>query len=123
MSVLPFLSKVFEILFITNFMTTVTKASFFFQTVCVRSLHSVVTCLLNLTNDRYVNMDKVQDTWLVFMDLKGAFGIVDHEILLKKMTKYGIIGLENTLFASYLENRIQFSRVNGVPSNLGSINS
>ena len=34
----------------------------------------------------------------------------------------GIIGLENTWFASYLENRMQFCRVNGVPSNVNNIN-
>ena len=45
-----------------------------------------------------------------------------HEILLKKLAKYGIIGLENTWFTSYLENRKQFCRVNGVPSNVNNIN-
>ena len=63
-------------------------------------------------------MDKGQYTAMVFIDLKKAFDTVDHEILLKKLTKYGIIGLENTWFAPYLENRMQFCRVNGVPSTL-----
>ena len=67
-------------------------------------------------------MDKGQYTAMVFIDLKKAFHSVDHEILLKKLTKYGIIGLENTWFASYLENRMPFCRVNGVSSNLDNIN-
>ena len=67
-------------------------------------------------------MDKGQYTAMVFIDLKKAFDTVDHEILLKKLAKYGIIGLENTWFASYLENRMQFCRVNGVPSNVNNIN-
>ena len=67
-------------------------------------------------------MDKGQYTAMVFIDLNKSFDTVDHEILLKKLTKYGIIGLENTWFASYLENRMQFCRVNGVPSNVNNIN-
>ena len=68
-------------------------------------------------------MDKGQYTSMVFIDLKKAFDTVDHEILLQKLTKYGIIGLENTWFASYLEKRMQFCRVNGVSSNLDNINN
>ena len=59
---------------------------------------------------------------MIFIDLKKAFDTVDHEILLKKLTKYGIIGLENTWFASYLSNRMQFCKVNGVSSKLDDIN-
>ena len=67
-------------------------------------------------------MDKGQYTTMVCIDLKKAFDTVDHVILRKKLTKYGIIGLENTLFASYLENRMQLCRVNGASSNLDNIN-
>ena len=67
-------------------------------------------------------MDKGQSTAMVFIDLKKAFDTVDHEILLKKLTKYGIIGLENNWLASYLDNRMQFCRVIGVSSKLENIN-
>ena len=63
-------------------------------------------------------MDKGQYTAMVFIDLKKAFDTVDGDILLKKLTKYGNIGLENTWFASYLDNRMQFHRGNGVSSTL-----
>ena len=56
------------------------------------------------------------------MTSKKAFDTVDHEILLTKLTKYGIIGLENTWFESYLSNRMQFCKVNGVSSKLDDIN-
>ena len=59
---------------------------------------------------------------MVFIDLKIAFYTVDHEILLKKLMEYGIIGLENTWFASYLDKRMQFCRVNGVSPKLDNIN-
>ena len=50
-------------------------------------------------------MDKGRFTATVFIDLKKAFDTVDHDILLQKLEKYGVIGLERTWFSSYLKNR------------------
>ena len=47
---------------------------------------------------------------------------VDHDILLQKIEKYGVIGLEHIWFSSYLKNRGQLCRVNGVASDMGEIN-
>ena len=122
-SVLPFLSRTFEKLVYNHLYDYLDKNRLLFSKQSgFRSLHSVVTCLLNCTNEWYINMDKGQYTAMVFIDLKKAFDTVDHEILLKKLTKYGIIGLENNWFASYLDNRMQFCRVNGVSSMLENIN-
>ena len=87
-----------------------------------RSLHSAVTCLLKSTDDWYANTDKGRFTASVFMDLKKAFDTVDHDILLQKIEKYGVIGLEHIWFSSYLKNRRQLCRVNGVASNMGETN-
>ena len=59
---------------------------------------------------------------MIFIDLKKAFDTVDHQILLNKMRNYGIDGLEHQWFSSYLENRKQFCKVNGVSSDLAEIN-
>ena len=53
--------------------------------------------------------------------MKKAFDTVDHDILLQKLEKYGVIGLEHTWFSSYLKNRRQLCRVNGVVSNMEEI--
>ena len=66
-------------------------------------------------------MDKGRFTATVFIDLKKAFDTVDHDILLQKLEKYGVIGLEHTWFSSYLKNRRQLCRVNGVASNMEEI--
>ena len=66
-------------------------------------------------------MDKEKYTGLIFIDLKKAFDTVDHAILLKKLKKYGINGLEQEWFTSYLDNRRQFCRINGTSSQLTEI--
>ena len=44
----------------------------------------------------------------LIVDLKKTFDTVDHNILLKKLDYFGVRGIENEWFASYLKNRKQF---------------
>ena len=46
------------------------------------------------------------------MDLAKAFDSVSHDILLKKLEKYGIRGNVLSLFKSYLHSRTQFVKIN-----------
>ena len=55
------------------------------------------------------------------MDLQKAFYTVDHEILLYKLDYYGILGISNNWFKSYLSNRKQFVSINGYDSGLAEI--
>ena len=67
-----------------------------------RSLHLMVTTLLEVTDSRALNIDRGLINAAVFLDLKKAFDTVDHEILLSKLRSYGIHGLALRLFHSYL---------------------
>ena len=58
---------------------------------------------------------------LVFIDLKKAFDTVDHDILCKKLELYGVLQRELSWFRSFLSNRKQFCRVNGVDSDVGDL--
>ena len=54
----------------------------------------------------------------VFVDLQKAFNTVDHQILLAKFNHYGIHGVSNEWFKSYLSNRNQYVSINGYESGL-----
>lgn len=49
----------------------------------------------------------------VFLDLKKAFDVCSHDILLKKLNKLGIGGTALEWFKSYLLNRVQKVDING----------
>ena len=121
-SVLPFLSRVFEKLVFNQLYEYLDKEKLIhYKQSGFKSLHSAVTCLLKSTDDWYANMDKDRVTATVFIELENAFETVDHDILLQKIEKYGVLGLEHVWRSSYLKNRRQLCRVNGVASNMGEI--
>ena len=69
--------------------------------------HSTEHAVLDIFEDILNNMDKRCFSCGFFIDLKRAFDMVNHEVLLDKLNFYGFRGLINDWFQSYLKNRTQ----------------
>ena len=73
-------------------------------------------------NDLFNNADKKCYSCCLFLDLPKAFDTVDHNILLRKIShQFGIRGLANKFFESYLSNRFQYVRINNSRSKTAKI--
>ena len=47
----------------------------------------------------------------LFLELTKAYDVLDHQLLLEKLNSYGVRGLANSWFKSYLTNRQQYVEV------------
>ena len=86
-----------------------------------RTLHSTALALSESTNHWLLNMGNGKMNSVIFLDIKKAFDTVNHDILLDKMSFYGIKGGELDFFKSYLSNRVQCCNVNGSMSGFKQI--
>ena len=62
--------------------------------------------------------DKNLSTCAIYLDLQKCFDSVDKEILLKKLSHYGIRGQALNLLRSYLTDRYQYTLINNIASNI-----
>ena len=86
-----------------------------------RQKYSTFYALISLTEDIRKNLDKGNIGCGIFVDLQKAFDTVEHDILLSKLEHYGIRGISNEWFKSYLFDRKQFVSINGHVSNQASV--
>ncbi len=63
-----------------------------------------------------VEMDKNDIPINIYLDLSKAFDTLDHNILIDKLSYYGINRIALQLFQNYLTNQKQFVEVNDVKS-------
>ena len=70
--------------------------------------HSTEHAILQLTNQILQSFDQDEFTIGIFIDLSKAFDTVDHIILLKKLSFYGVKNNNLKWFKSYLCNRKQY---------------
>ena len=74
--------------------------------------------MINLTEVIRESLDEGSFGCAIFVDLQKAFDTVDHKILIHKLEYYGIRGVCNDCFKSYLSDRKQFFSSNGSDSDL-----
>ena len=78
-----------------------------------RQGHSTSTAILQLVQNINESINKKDKLLAVFIDLSKAFDIINHNILISKLSHYGIRGLSLQWFQSYLDARQQFTLLNG----------
>jgi hypothetical protein len=80
-----------------------------------RPFHSTETALLKVCNDLLVSADeKDVATVVAFLDQSAAFDLVDHQILIARISaKFGICGPTLAWFQSYLWDRRKSVSVSG----------
>ena len=78
-----------------------------------RSLHSTLTALLEATENWSLNIDNGLINAVIFIDLKKAFDTIDHNIIIRKLSNYGVDQTALRWFQSYLSDRSQKCSVNG----------
>ena len=81
-----------------------------------REKHSTNHALISITEKIREALDNNNFACGVFVDLQKAFDTVNHNILLSKLDHYGIRGITNNWFKSYLYDRKQFVSINGFDS-------
>ena len=72
-----------------------------------RNKNSTQHAILDTVNTIHSNMDNRKYSRGIFIDLKKTVDTVNHEILLTKLEHYGIRGVINSWFRSYLSDRRQ----------------
>ena len=86
-----------------------------------RSAQSTALALIDCTNKWLIGIDNGKINSTILLDVKKAFDTIDHDILLRKLSHYGILHTELEFFRSYLCNRVQCCSVNGPTSSFKTI--
>ena len=86
-----------------------------------RKNHSCQTALIRLCDTWYRAINNSELVGTVFLDLKKAFDLVDHDILLNKTDIYFRDKNTTLLLKSYLGERTQYVHNAGLSSTLGKI--
>ena len=92
------------------------KEILYYKKFFFRTTYSTTYALLSIVDKINEAIDHHDYACGIFLDLSKAFDTVNHDILIKKLEFYGVRGLVNKWFSSYLSNRRQFVSVNNISS-------
>ena len=122
MSLLSIIEKILEKLMHRRLYTFLNNKNIYDVQFGFRQQYSTSHALINITENIRKDLDDGNIGCGVFVDLQKAFDTLDHQILLAKLNHYGIRGVSNNWFKSYLSNCSQYVSINGYESSLAVIN-
>ena len=116
-SILPVLSKVFEKIIHKRLVKHLAENNILSPTQFgFRTGMSTIDAIVHFTEYIYEALNNKQSTINVFIDYSKAFDTVNHDILIRKLDRYGVRGTALEFTKSYLNNRKQFVSINGAYS-------
>lgn len=74
---------------------------------------STEDAIYQVTKTLYNSINRDKKSLAIYLDLTKAFDTLSHGLLLNKLFNYGVRGVVNDLFLSYLSDRQQVVKVNG----------
>ena len=117
-SILHPISKIFERIIFKQLLGFLNKFSLLNKNQYgFRPHRSTTQAILDNLNFIYENLDDDHTVISIFLDFSKAFDCIDHTILLRKLYQYGIRGIANDYFRSYLSDRSQYVRIGNKSSN------
>ena len=112
-SVLPCFSKILERIMYNRLFDYLNKHNMLYnKQFGFQKANSTDHAIIQLADQLIESFNNNKFTIGVFIDLSKAFDTVDHQILLKKLKHYGVVGINLKWFQSYLSNRKQFIKFN-----------
>lgn len=112
-SLLSNFNRIFEKVMYNRMKVFIQKTpTIIFIPIRFRQGYSTEHAILDVVEFISTNMDKIIFSCGVFIDLRKAFDTVDYKILLDKLNYYGLRGIDNQWFSSYLTNRTQTTEIN-----------
>lgn len=118
-SIIPVVAKVFETVIYQQLVSYFEGNELFAPSQHgFRRKRSTISAITSIIENIYNAFEEEESVLLTLLDLSKAFDCVSHEILLKKLRKYGISGAVYGVFQSYLTNRKQVVSIRGATSNM-----
>ena len=112
MSLLSIFNRIFEKIMSNRLKVFLNKHDIFYKSqYSFRERRSTEHAILDIVSKIQANVDLSMFSCGIFIDLQKAFDTVDHSILLYKLNHYGIRGVVNDWFSSYLSGRVQTTQI------------
>ena len=111
-SLLSIFNRIFEKIMSNRLKVFLNKHDIFYKLQYgLRERRSTEHPILDIVSKIQANMDLGMFSCGIFIDLQKAFDTVDHSILLHKLNHYGIRGVVNDWFSSYLSGRAKTTQI------------